>query len=205
MAYASKYYDPVKRHEYYMKHRQLKGRQKKATSTAGLSEDGKAAAAEVKEKLMAEYKAAVKGLPRKSPKRQALKEAMNQKYAEELAKIREDSSLVKQPKEKVAKQKASKSKASGKQKASKQEAKSSKKEIDQTAVKKAVQAMQGQIDRLKEKIANLTPEQKGMVKESLQAIIDQLKAQQKKVKKSGVSAESKKLLKSAEKINATTD
>lgn len=30
MAYASKYYDPVKAHEYYMKHRKLKGRKKKA-------------------------------------------------------------------------------------------------------------------------------------------------------------------------------
>ncbi len=56
MAYASKYYDPVKRHEYYMKHRKLKGK-KSRTSTAGLNEDGKIAAKEVKEAIMAEKKA----------------------------------------------------------------------------------------------------------------------------------------------------
>lgn len=55
MAYASKYYDPVKRHEYYMKHRKLKGRQKRL-STAGLNEDGKIAAKEVKEAINAEQK-----------------------------------------------------------------------------------------------------------------------------------------------------
>ena len=37
MAYASKYYDPKKAHEYYLKRRKLKGR-KKATSIADLSE-----------------------------------------------------------------------------------------------------------------------------------------------------------------------
>ena len=56
MAYASKYYDPVKRHEYYMKHRVLKGRNRSRKSTSGLNEDGKAAAAEVKEQIMAERK-----------------------------------------------------------------------------------------------------------------------------------------------------
>lgn len=55
MAYASKYYDPAKRHEYYMKHRKLKGRSKR-TSTAGLNEDGKIAAKEVKEAIKAEQK-----------------------------------------------------------------------------------------------------------------------------------------------------
>lgn len=34
--YASEYYDPVKAHEYYMKHRHLKGR-----TTSGLNEEGK--------------------------------------------------------------------------------------------------------------------------------------------------------------------
>lgn len=57
MAYASKYYDPVKAHEYYMKHRQLKGRQSR-TSTAGLNEMGKIAAKEVKEAIMADRKKA---------------------------------------------------------------------------------------------------------------------------------------------------
>lgn len=52
MAYSSKYYDPVKAHEYYMKHRQLKSR----TSTAGLNDNGKAAARQVKEALKQEKK-----------------------------------------------------------------------------------------------------------------------------------------------------
>lgn len=34
MAYASKYYDPVKAHEYYMKHRKLKGRKKKRKTSS---------------------------------------------------------------------------------------------------------------------------------------------------------------------------
>lgn len=53
--YASPYYDPVKAHEYYMKHRELKGR----TSTAGLNDEGKAAASYVKEQLTAERKSKV--------------------------------------------------------------------------------------------------------------------------------------------------
>lgn len=61
MAYASKYYDPVKRHEYYMKHRQLKGRQQRA-STASLNEEGKIAAKEVKEGIMAERKEAYEAI-----------------------------------------------------------------------------------------------------------------------------------------------
>lgn len=32
--YASKYYDPVKAHEYYMKHRKLKGRKRKGTNNS---------------------------------------------------------------------------------------------------------------------------------------------------------------------------
>ena len=53
MAYASKYYDPVKAHEYYMKHRQLRGRK----STTGLNSTGKEAAKFVKDKLQEERKA----------------------------------------------------------------------------------------------------------------------------------------------------
>ena len=49
--YASPYYDPVKAHEYYMKTRELKGRK---TSTAGLNDEGKAAAAYVKNQIEAE-------------------------------------------------------------------------------------------------------------------------------------------------------
>lgn len=71
MAYASKYYDPVKRHEYYMKHRQLKGRQQRQ-STASLNEEGKIAAKEVKDAITTERKEAY----------DKIKEEMNEKIDE---------------------------------------------------------------------------------------------------------------------------
>lgn len=51
--YASPYYDPVKAHEYYMRHRQLKG--KARPSTSGLNETGKNAASYVKSQIQAEH------------------------------------------------------------------------------------------------------------------------------------------------------
>ena len=53
--YASPYYDPVKAHEYYMRTRELKGRQ----STAGLNEEGHIAAKMVKENLNEEKKSTI--------------------------------------------------------------------------------------------------------------------------------------------------
>lgn len=50
--YASKYYDPVKAHEYYMKNRELVGRR----STVGLNEKGREAARYVKAQLTSERK-----------------------------------------------------------------------------------------------------------------------------------------------------
>lgn len=52
MHYASPYYDPVKAHEYYMKHRELKKRK----SVATLNDKGKEAARYVKEQLTSERK-----------------------------------------------------------------------------------------------------------------------------------------------------
>ena len=70
MAYSSKYYDPVKAHEYYMKNRELKGRNKAKTpeekaaaarkSTKTLNEQGKAVAKQVKAAINEERKAAYK-------------------------------------------------------------------------------------------------------------------------------------------------
>lgn len=45
--YASPYYDPVKAHEYYMDHRELKGRR----STSGLNEEGRKVASYVKSRI----------------------------------------------------------------------------------------------------------------------------------------------------------
>lgn len=49
--YASKYYDPVKAHEYYEEHKQLKGKQR-----VTLTEEGRAIAKNVKENMNAEKK-----------------------------------------------------------------------------------------------------------------------------------------------------
>lgn len=54
--YASKYYDPVKAHEYYEKTKELKGRR----STSTLNEEGKSAAKYVKEQLDNEKKERIK-------------------------------------------------------------------------------------------------------------------------------------------------
>lgn len=125
MAYASKYYDPVKRHEYYMKHRQLKGR-KKRTSTADFNDEGKAVAAEIKEQIKAEQKEfldkmseimkakikalreQMKGMPKDEIKakvqalrdaykehKKKVKEYFNEKYAQELDGMRADPSFAK--------------------------------------------------------------------------------------------------------------
>lgn len=56
MAYSSKYYDPVKAHEYYEKHKQLKGRSTRS-STAGLSDEAKAIAQQIKETINEQKKA----------------------------------------------------------------------------------------------------------------------------------------------------
>lgn len=56
MAYSSKYYDPVKAHEYYMKHRVLKG---KKASTTTLNETGRKAADYVKNQISEEQKKSV--------------------------------------------------------------------------------------------------------------------------------------------------
>ena len=102
MAYKSKYYDPVKAHEYYEKYRK-KGLKKGRGSTAGLSEEGKAVAAEVKERLNEELKAALAKLPKRgaTEKRKALREAYQEKYYAELEKIKADPDYSKPAKAKT--------------------------------------------------------------------------------------------------------
>lgn len=56
-SYSSKYYDPVKAHEYYEEHKQLKG---KKASTASLNETGKNAASYVKEQINKEKQETLK-------------------------------------------------------------------------------------------------------------------------------------------------
>lgn len=66
--YASKYYDPVKAHEYYMRNRELKGRR----STSKLSDEGKKVWQYTKQQITEEKKSKV----------EAEKEAKNQKSEE---------------------------------------------------------------------------------------------------------------------------
>lgn len=56
-SYSSKYYDPVKAHQYYEEHKQLKG---KKASTASLNETGKNAASYVKEQVNKEKQETLK-------------------------------------------------------------------------------------------------------------------------------------------------
>lgn len=130
MAYASPYYDPVKAHEYYMEHRELKGR-KRATSQVDLNEQGRMAASVVKKNIDAEKKERAKQITEscstkckqlrellksmsseeKEARRPLIEAAINQlkeqsaqakellgieydnKYAEEMGKLKQDSSM----------------------------------------------------------------------------------------------------------------
>lgn len=200
MAYKSKYYDPVKAHEYYMKHRQLKGRKKK-TSTADLSDAGKIAAKEVKEQLQAELKAALKKVKRgNTAERKRLRELYQQKYEAELDEIRKDISMVKAPKQKKVKAvKTPKQKAAKEPKAAKSSsAKSSggsKKSSTTTTTKQTSQAatettattttdtttkteserILDTVTQLKEKMDLLTDEQKARAKALIEILIEQYK------------------------------
>ena len=103
--YASQYYDPAKRHEYYMKHRKLKGRSSKRSSTAGLNDDGKAAASEVKERIKEERKGIYKLIAQalkdnvKKLKEQLKAEGLSkEEIADKVSELREN---VKSYKEKI--------------------------------------------------------------------------------------------------------
>lgn len=194
MAYKSKYYDPVKAHEYYLKHRKLKGRKKK-TSTADLSEAGKIAAKEVKEQLQAELKAALKKVKRgNTAERQRLRELYNAKYEAELDEIRKDPSMIKAPKQKKEKQpKQAKQKAPKAAKSSSKSSGTSKKSTGTTkAVTTTAQAtttttpveetpktesekILDTVNQLKDKLDLLTDEQKAQAKELITTLIEQYK------------------------------
>jgi hypothetical protein len=184
MAYKSKYYDPQKAHEYYMKHRKLKGRKKK-TSTADLSDAGKIAAKEVKEQLQAELKAALKKVKRgNTAERQRLRELFQKKYEAELDEIRKDSSMVKAPKQKAVKQPKS-AKASGGSKASSKSTKAetkaqakaetkaeTKAEIaKETSVATETERITNAISQLRDKFSSMTDEQKATARDLIKKLM----------------------------------
>lgn len=181
MAYKSKYYNPAKAHEYYMKHRKLKGRSSK-TSTADLSEAGKIAAKEVKEQLQAELKAALKKVKKgNTAERKRLRELYNQKYAAELEEIRKDSSMVKAKKEKAAKtSKASKEKTSKASKSAEPKTTQPAKVIKQTTTQTKPEKTEAEritdvVLELKSKINTMTDEQKTEAKRLLQKLYERYK------------------------------
>lgn len=188
MAYKSKYYDPQKAHEYYMKHRKLKGRKKK-TSTADLSDAGKIAAKEVKEQLQAELKAALKKVKRgNTAERQRLRELFQKKYEAELEEIRKDSSMVKAPKQKAAKQPKS-ARTSGGSKASSKSTKAETKAQAKTETKEQVKAetkaetaketsvateserITNVISQLRDKFSSMTDEQKATARDLIKKLM----------------------------------
>lgn len=180
MAYKSKYYDPQKAHEYYMKHRKLKGRKKK-TSTADLSDAGKIAAKEVKEQLQAELKAALKKVKRgNTAERKRLRELFQKKYEAELDEIRKDSSMVKAPKQKAVKQPKS-AKASGGSKASSKSTKAetkaqAKAETKAETAKETSVATQSEritnvISQIRDKFSSMTDEQKATARDLIKKLM----------------------------------
>ena len=181
MAYKSKYYDPVKAHEYYMKHRKLKGRKKK-TSTADLSDAGKIAAKEVKERLQEELKAALKKVKRgNTAERKRLRELYQQKYEAELNEIRKDASMVKAPKQKAAKggSKGSKSAKSGSKGGSKtsnasSQAKTETKAETKTEAPKAseTERVTNAIKQLRDKFSSMNDEQKATARELIKKLME---------------------------------
>lgn len=184
MAYKSKYYDPQKAHEYYEKHKKLKGRKKK-TSIADLSDAGKVAAKEVKEQLQAELKAALKKVKRgNTAERKRLRELFQKKYEAELEEIRKDTSMVKAPKQKKEKQPKQKKEKQPKQ-AKQRTAKSNSGGSNSKSSKASAQAkakpqtesekILDVVNRLKAKMATMDDRKKEAAKEIITKLIEQYK------------------------------
>lgn len=183
--YKSKYYDPAKAHDYYMKHRKLKGRAKKA-SIADLSDEGKIAAKEVKARIQEELKAALKKVKRgDTATRAKIREQYHEKYLQELENIRQDSKMVKPPKVKKTRSKGAKSggkKSSGRKSAkAPKEPKTKEKttknpkqtmptleEIEQAIAEK----VEEKIAEIYAKIADMTEEEKATLKDKIKQILE---------------------------------
>lgn len=176
MAYKSKYYDPIKRHEYYEKHKKLKGRKKK-TSIADLSDAGKIAAKEVKEQLQAELKAALKKVKRgNTAERKRLRELFQKKYEAELEEIRKDTSMVKAPKQKAAKQPKSAKASGGSKASSKSQSKATKAETKAETAKETSVATQSEritnvISQIRDKFSSMTDEQKATARDLIKKLM----------------------------------
>jgi hypothetical protein len=183
MAYASKYYDPAKAHEYYLKRRQLKGRTQKA-STSDLSDSGKVAAQEVKARLQEELKAALKKIKKgNTAARAKLRAEYREKYLKELEEIRKDESMVKQKKQKKSSNKGAKSsgsKTSGRNtqpKAENANKGQNSKKVTYADIQKAIsKAVNKKLEEITQRLPNMNEQEKADLKEQLTGMIKRLMA-----------------------------
>lgn len=96
MAYSSKYYDPQKAHEYYEKHKQLKGRSERK-STAKLNDNAKAIAEQIKETINAKKKEYMDAVNQHlKDKIKAIRERMKGLSAEEKEKLKQEITTLKE-------------------------------------------------------------------------------------------------------------
>lgn len=156
--YASEYYDPVKAHEYYMKHRELKG----GKSTSGLNEEGKQIAKMVKinidEKRKGENASA-------DQKKKGIVEGFK---SEKEASTKAESEIKTKTTE-------------ARNKIKEKEMESAKKDRE-SKVKSHTDKMNAEINKLKKQLENMTPFQKRTQSEKIQASIDKLKQENAKKK-----------------------
>lgn len=190
--YASKYYDPVKAHEYYINYTKkgiLKGRgkggikddeaQRKRKSTASLTDEGKDIATIVKAQINEEYKAALKKIPTKNKAaRAALKAEYQERYLQELDKIKADGKYNKPPKVKKAKTTGSRSSSSAAKKSAQEAKKKAAKKKKARKRQKAVKQLKREISDLGYMIANaqISSQDKRMAQGTISELIKKLKA-----------------------------
>lgn len=180
MAYASKYYDPVKAHEYYMRHRKLKGRR----STSGLNDTGKEAAKYVKEKLTEERKQAidtmktlvnqaVSGIKSQIEKFKADKKARSEKLKAEQEKINEFSARIREMSPGPARDKA---RAELKKRREILKGKRAENKAKNEKIKEAVAGMRGNIKSLRSQFTNYKKKMKEHYDNKYIQELDKIKA-----------------------------
>lgn len=171
--YASPYYDPEKAHEYYMKNRELKERK----STKSLNEKGMEVAEYVKANIDQEKSQKLdeekQGL---NTALEILKEMKRQATEENTNTTNEQIKAAQNAKNATVQEVSDKSKAeieSINEKAS-SDTKSAAKKRD-ADIKQRQTQMQGDIDNLRERLANMSPVQKAKNQNKIQAEIDKLR------------------------------
>ena len=159
--YASPYYDPVYAHEYYMKHRKLKGR-----STSGLNDEGKAAAYQVKTALQEEKKRKI------SESNERKKAGIAASQASTKSRIKSSSDYTKGVISRSSEQTKNQIKLSSAQKDAKIKAE---RENVKSKIAQHKQSMQTKISSLQAQLKVMTKAQKAEAKERIQEQIASLR------------------------------